>query len=350
MGACVSRKNDETAIEKSKRYKHIIINTYVGILKTKQIVPFEIIEMISAFYGEWAKDGILIIPSNQRKELRSDYCYTFHSVVICGVLTVNEWDDRQNKGGKLHIKSLADFVVERGGMINIDGKGYKGGIRAGSAGQSYNRKMDWKKYQGRNVLGGGGGARSEMRETEDESGIFVETGQLGGGGGGYGTIGTAGRGWNKENAWGFNKGKTYGDRWITELHLGSGGGASANRDYWKESEIYKYSTGGDGGGALKIECDRFQNNGQISANGGDGEVNAGGGSGGSIVIECKQFISSNNPRGFIKAVGGYGDVGGYGENGYGNGGFGRIRITSPSKIVFSMDAISPTPMCCYPLV
>ena len=108
---------------------------------------------------------------------------------------------------------------------------------------------------------------------------------------------------------------------MTILHLGSGGGDTS---------------GGNGGGALKIECVQFENNGIIEVNGGGTTHKpSGGGSGGSIFIICNEFKMNdkNIPKlCYIAAVGGRNDemdAGSLGKGG--NGGMGRIRITCRDK-------------------
>ena len=100
----------------------------------------------------------------------------------------------------------------------------------------------------------------------------------------------------------------YGDKELTVLHLGSGGGGEYPDGY--------------GGGALKVLCFGtiiFKTNSKISCDGGDGFLWSGGGSGGSIHI----VVNNNNnikwsASSSISSIGGKGGVG--------NGGVGRIRI------------------------
>ncbi|MFZ0035462.1 MAG: hypothetical protein WAK60_10820, partial [Sedimentisphaerales bacterium] len=115
-----------------------------------------------------------------------------------------------------------------------------------------------------------------------------------GAGGGYGGKG------GPHNGTG---GSTYGSA-IAPVDLGSGGG---------------YSTGGKGGGAIRLNVYNLIVNGKINANGADGGIapsgnKGGGGSGGSVYITAEQLSGS----GLISANGGYGS--------YGGGGGGRITI------------------------
>ena len=114
---------------------------------------------------------------------------------------------------------------------------------------------------------------------------------------------------------------------MSVLHLGSGGGGYREK-------------GGNGGGALKIECVKFINNGQITVNGDNVKYDITGcGSGGSIFIVCDEFImNSNDPKNnIIHACGGkHKEVHGFG----GDGGDGRIRIKSLKNISIIKNCVS----------
>ena len=209
---------------------------------------------------------------------------------------------RNPNGGKLLLRSFGEFIVESGGVIDCNGKGYTGGDRWYS-GQSYLGKSALK---AREANYGGSGC------TKLYSALWC----LSSGGGGYGTKGEDGvcHTYNNQK-YEFEGlgGQTYGDKELKHLHLGSGGGGS------------KYCRGGDGGGALKIICHKFVNNGVIEVNGkkgGGATKNGGGGSGGSclIIVYGKEF---DNERGLISCVGAE-SIHQFGRGG--SGGDGRICI------------------------
>eukprot|EP01084_Bolivina_argentea_P263171 445326_1 len=291
-------ENSDDNPEKYIVNKFILIDGYIRRLRDKEIisfVPSEIIKVVCLFHGGFPT---LVIGNNETYRLPSDYLHRFTCITIepGGVLTVTPWSPRERKGGKLMIACLGTLLLRKGALITLDGKGCKGAGRK-KKGESYN------------YLGGGGGAGSGM--------------YLGGGGGGYGCSGGS---FQRQNG---NGGKAYGDKKITEMMLGSGGGG--------------WNCGGNGGGALKIRCNRFECDGVISANGQNGQkgqfglTGGGGGSGGCIFIECRTFKLKKD--GIIRANGGKG------ADGYcGNGGYGRIRIKTSSNIsAITKKQIYPDP-------
>ena len=257
---------------------------------TKLSIPKDIKLLCYSYLFIEGKDGVLILKENEKKELKSNYNYEFSIVILNedSILTVNGWDPNKKDGGTLSIKSWTDFIIDRNASIQLTGKGYLGGQEI-FTGESYRAPQS---QQGEANFGGGGG------------------GGYGGasGGGGYGTKGESGRKYD------FNGGGIYGDKYLSLLHLGSGGGGHSYR-----------KCGGNGGGALKIECNKFINYGNILVNGDHGiEDYDGCGSGGSIFIICDEFIMNKNDKknNIINAIGGI-------EKGDGgNGGDGRIRIKS----------------------
>eukprot|EP01083_Nonionella_stella_P160198 523424_1 len=241
------------------------------------------------------KDGTLTVASNETKTLKANYSYEFTSVVINsgGILTTDAWNPDTKTGGTLLIKSWTHFIVKENAQIQLNGKGYCGGRRNKWSGESYNKPSI---QSGERNFGGGGGAGHNSY----------------GGGGGYRTPGKTSTYQTNDNG-----GCTYGDAQLSILHLGSGGGSGSQK-------------GGNGGGALKIECDKFENYGKITVNGENhpSDTYAGCGSGGSIYIVCNDFVmDTNNKRdNVIHALGGVNTLQ-TGERG-GDGGDGRIRITT----------------------
>ena len=249
------------------------------------------------------------------KKLEANIVHRFDVLQISdkGILTVQGWDKETGKGGKLllHCNKL---IIENGGCINVDGKGYKGGDNTHPQGYSignnnllYGRESNELLNKSNNGGGGMGFAR------------FGHGGW--GGGGGYGTDGKCGQGVGKifyvtNNDHGIvygEGGDSYGSEKLFEVNgnnvqLGSGGGAG--------SDLIKWYNGGNGGGAIVIECEDaivIKKGAIITANGDVGDY-GGCGSGGSIYLKTPMLVNC----GKINAVGGKGQ--------YGSGGVGRIRV------------------------
>ncbi len=281
-------------------------------LSLNKFAPLDIVCVISAYSA--GKHGTLLIKQNETKTLQSDKRYEFTSVVIesNAILTVNEWvNSKVGTGGRLLIEAMTYFIIKKGGKIQLDSKGYKGGTGNGWSGGTY--QSEKPAYHRSNRPGGGGGGGWTAY----------------GGGGGYGTPGTTSTFASQE---GDNGGQTYGDETFSSgcIHLGSGGGSCTE-------------SGGNGGGALKVECVKFANYGQISVNGGRPKcVNDGGGSGGSVFIVCQEFIMDGKDQesNFIHAYGGKNlfepDATGKG----GDGGDGRIMIKCETNKSLIMECVT----------
>lgn len=179
------------------------------------------------------------------------------------------------------------FDLRAGAAINVDGKGYRGGV-IGERGHGP----------------GGGGPDG-----------------TGAGGGGHGGIG--GRGYLS------NSGPSYGIRHAPDTP-GSGGGGGGT--------AYG-GIGGNGGGAVRIEASGHARlDGTISANATEATYRAGGGSGGGIWITCGTFSGTG---GVVRAEGSRAPSHG------GGGGGGRIalQITDPAtqagmvphRVIFSAE-------------
>ena len=124
-----------------------------------------------------------------------------------------------------------------------------------------------------------------------------------GGGGGHGGYGGA----SISNALG---GGVTTDQFSEPISPGSRGGSG-----------YNQGPGGNGGGALHLECNVLQVDGKVSADGASGSADSGAGSGGAIWISTGQFKGA----GTISANGGSAD------NVGGGGGGGRIAVTFRSN-------------------
>lgn len=166
--------------------------------------------------------------------------------------------------------SSSNVIIETGGLIDVNAKGYAGGTGGGAVGDRIGNGTGKGPYNAGAGYGGKGGNASY--------------------GGGIG-------------------GSPYGSS-NAPADPGSGGGGG-NTGY-----------GGNGGGAVWIQATGGVTvNGTIRANGGIGTgTYAGGGSGGGIYIACKTFAGTN---GVIQSNGGPGGSGGWDG---GPGGGGRIAV------------------------
>ena len=258
---------------------------------------------------------------NGKMELDANSCNVigYKRIIIeqNGILSVIGWNG--NNGGKLMIKCKY-LEIKNGGMINLDGKGYRGGGKA----FQQNKRTGW---QGESISGLG----KQLCEPNNGGGgggtALPYHGSVGGGGGGHGTMGDSTHIRNVFAVLLSKGGNIYGDSHLTKLYLGSGGGSSSSTA----------GAGGNGGGMLKIECINeinIESGGTISVNGENaqsidnlwGVSGGGGGSGGSLHIITNKLVN----HGTIEALGGKGArknirSAGMCTNG-GNGGFGRIRI------------------------
>lgn len=171
-------------------------------------------------------------------------------------------------GGSVLIKAKNMFIASSA-QINANGRGY-----IAARGQNSN-----------DGYGSGGGSG---------------TGGSRAGGGGYGGAGG-------DSQFGHAGGGTYGSS-NAPIDPGSAGGCGTG------------STGGGGGGSIRIDVgDHMTVNGSLLANGGSsmGGAYSGGGSGGGIYLTCAWFLGNGN--GLLAANGGGGDSAG-------GGGGGRIAI------------------------
>eukprot|EP01084_Bolivina_argentea_P061219 111888_1 len=232
------------------------------------------------------------------------------------ILSYISKESRDFLGGRLLLKCKGNIIIEKGGKIDVDSCGYTSGTYY-TSGESC-KNMGTFNNISPNVGGGGAGLA-----------------RCGAGGGGYGTIGGHGKMTDDVKSAIEHTGKggeTYGNKYLTVLYLGSGGGGS------------ECNLGGDGGGAIYLECNKLINYGHITANGGDAMIGSGAGSGGSIHINVKDTIRMDK-NSLIQAKGGYGGKWGL----YGNGGHGRIRIDIDRKYhqmmgnIMNLKRIHPRP-------
>eukprot|EP01084_Bolivina_argentea_P160613 279673_1 len=268
------------------------------------ILPKQLQEHLTGKVGKDGKDGTLIVKKGETKILDSDYNYEFTKVEIMkgGTLSVHGWHYDTKQGGRLIIKSLTSF--SNYGKIDLNGKGYGGMLTAsindnGLNGVSIDLPSEVFHHQTDVAFGGVSSNKSMIL----------------GCGGAYGTYG--------KDLFGKDCGKLYGDKEINGLCLGMNGGEGSNREQ-----------GGNGGGAIKIECNSFINHtGEITANGYSAATNdAGCGSGGSIVVICNQDCYGT--VGKIQAIGGrsqFNKKNVCNEKNVCGGGDGRIKFVTKRK-------------------
>eukprot|EP00485_Elphidium_margaritaceum_P022836 CAMPEP_0202711290 /NCGR_PEP_ID=MMETSP1385-20130828/23125_1 /ASSEMBLY_ACC=CAM_ASM_000861 /TAXON_ID=933848 /ORGANISM="Elphidium margaritaceum" /LENGTH=291 /DNA_ID=CAMNT_0049370997 /DNA_START=34 /DNA_END=909 /DNA_ORIENTATION=- len=273
------------ALNNNLRY---LVDGYTRNLSTNSDVYADIVQSIMSLFACLIVDrprsgwrNLNILPADKKHQFamvyigRSRGIYQTQHTNEAPTLTCAEFDRDQMKGGKLRIQCLADFEIDENGGIDVTALGYEAGTGAGCTGGSY---VDGPKQQNNANHGGGGGGHS----------------------GGYGTA-----------ADGVHGGQIYGDKFLSVLHLGSGGGCNKNGHI-----------GGAGGGAIYIETYRMVNNGCITADGGSGNC-CGSGSGGSIHVVCSQFVMQDE-NAYLSAVGG--------NSRNDTPGVGRIRIECKNNI------------------
>ena len=238
----------------------------------------------------------IIIPSNTTHKLSSDTQHYLGNIILNNnaILSISAaWDGYQ--GGKLLIH-CDNLILHKNATITVSGLGYRGGDRY-EQGESYNGIGIKSKHSNRGGGGGGYGVCTNGHHNPAANG-------------GYGT-----KGWCWKTESGHNTsfgGKVYGDKELSVLYLGSGGGGA-----WG-------GKGGNGGGAIMIECEgiiRMKEGSSIIANGEIGarspylRQDGGNGSGGSIWIKCDK-LKMDKKDVWIKAMSGN-DV---------EYGLGRIRV------------------------
>eukprot|EP01084_Bolivina_argentea_P185376 319667_1 len=236
----------------------------------------------------YGNDGILTIKANKTHILRSDQLYKFESIVLKkkAILTVDIWKTKaklqeytnmDGKGGILLLKVSGNIVMNEGSKITVKACGYPGGF-------------------GKGVKGGKG------MGINDSGGEHGE--------------------WTSATG-GLYKSKELGDEKMgNKLVLGSGGGGIT-------STANRFFPGGNGGGILKIECNKliFKGNGCVLSASGATSIHGAGGSGGVLWLKCIGFNCNGNYLKQCKIInkGGKGDGDEYSE-GKENAEDGVVRI------------------------
>lgn len=205
-----------------------------------------------------------------------------------GVVTLDQPFKAKAAANRVRIDCAGKLTIEAGGAINVDGKGYSGGIG---------------------------------RAKDDDA----TSAGFGPGAGGYPKV------------WGASPGGSHGGKGGTKSAVAVYDSAEAPEEPGSGGGSGNGVGGGHGGGAIHITAGQVVADGSISASGSNGLTNTygGGGSGGSIFIRCETLTG----RGTVSAEGGAGSI--YG----GGGGGGRIaviystkaqeRLAQPSAVQFS---------------
>eukprot|EP01084_Bolivina_argentea_P241513 405425_1 len=205
-------------------------------------VPFDITDVIESFVFEH-----LLIHNGKTMQFygkESQQTYFCKSITIQqnGILTVEKWNGKI--GGALYLYCVNDIILHTNAQINVNGRGYKGST-------SYE-------------MGEGPGGGRVMTDASYAVQIPSVIPSIHGG-------------------------TVYGDKELTKLWLGSGGGI--------DDESWTDMKGGNGGGIISI-CSYgniiMKEYSTITANGIKPRSCAGSGSGGSILIECNKLDMAEN--------------------------------------------------------
>lgn len=209
--------------------------------------------------------------------------------------------------GMLHIRANR-IIVESDGMIDGTGSGHPGKMGMPGEGMGGGQVNGTSPGGGGAYFGGGGDGTTQAPDCGGPFGL---------GGPPYGTPAILG--------------------------IGSAGGSSS-------STPNTGAVGGNGGGGIWLEAARIELNGQIVANGANGNVlsgiGAGGGAGGHVILDA--FVIDWLPKAKITANGGAGGIGTMGVGGSGGGGIVRIHastVSSPPMGVIEVNG-GPSPMGC----
>ncbi len=302
-----------------------------GTATCDAVVPFEI-DLGDGHDGALMVDGEVVLEAGRRYE------FTAVTVLAGGTLTVEPWDGEV--GGVADVVVSGRFVVERGGVVDVSGRGYRGG--AANPKQVLGYENQWTNdggttgYHGEGPGGGGGGWAAPQQTVGA------------GGGGGHGAAGAAGVPCGQDDrgnysVWDVNDevarpipnqlprfssgGEAYADAEVAELLPGSGGGSGGNNYDGGANGVG--GAGGHGGGAIRVAAQEIRIEGTLLADGTNAEPGVGGnyvgggggGSGGAIHLVGLLVVND----GEVRAAGGAGADGTNGSNG-GAGAVGRIRV------------------------
>jgi hypothetical protein len=184
---------------------------------------------------------------------------------------------------RVDVTTSGDFTVTSSGTINLDGKGYRGGISGSVHGQGPGAGLGAASTGGSTggSYGGIGGTGSTALAVSTSYGSVQEPDDLGSGGGGVGAnLGGNGGGAIKLIIGGaLAQGGTFSVNGTNGVNLGS-----------------VVATAGGAGGSVWIDADTITGSGTIRANGGNGYDNSssdgGGGGGGRIALHYISYADS----------------------------------------------------------
>ncbi|XP_078490762.1 uncharacterized protein LOC144742487 [Ciona intestinalis] len=222
-----------------------------------------------------SKSSIKMLPDNLLKE--------GDNVNVAAEISVNKLVIKSLgslEGRRLHISSTVDVQVEDGGVITVDGMGYKQGEGRGSS------KSDSYRYNG-GSHGGTGGLVSNGIIYEDNDTYSAPINFGSGGGGRFGS--------NGGGAIHIQTATLYNDGLITSS------GATA-------VDSNRQGAGGGAGGSIWIQVETLGGLGIYKANGGKGDTTTSGGGGGGIISIVYTTLSTEVVLGQFTAYPGQGYV------------------------------------------
>jgi hypothetical protein len=217
------------------------------------------------------------------------------SAIADGTTNLVDYTYQSNISSGLNLAVTGDVIVQPGGSINADFKGYGAGLGPG-AGNSSGSPLSG----GGASHGGNGGLNAGISSISAAYDSIQQPVGIGSGGG-TGFAGSGGTGGGAVNL-------------VVAGTLRNDGLISANGGDGTNGR-----SGGGSGGSVWLAANAFAGAGAISANGGNGEPTKGGGGGGGRIA---LIYSQNNFSGQISARGG---------SGYGAGGAGTIYTRTSTQ-------------------
>jgi hypothetical protein len=284
----------------------------MSILFMSNIYGIDIVETFPIGPDNFTYDGEDIVVTGSGQLIISG-THNFNSIHVMSGGQITHYP-----GEEVDLIVAGDVVIDAGGQIDVNGKGY---INEQGPGAGTGDRTDSNGGGGGGAYGGNGGNPESPYAGGIAYGSITEPVDLGSGGGdGYAGIGGYGGGRIKIIAGGTftNNGSISAD------------GVSGSYDY-------RGASGGGSGGSIWIDSGTFAGSGLISANGGRGyevtEQDSGGGGGGRIAI----YYDSSTYAGSTTAYGGI-------SHAYRGGGAGTIytKGTSDTYGTLMMDNNSNT--------
>ncbi|AQQ72307.1 hypothetical protein SMSP2_02690 [Limihaloglobus sulfuriphilus] len=251
----------------------------ISILFISNLYGIDIVETFPIGPDNFTYDGEDIVVTGSGQLIISG-THNFNSIHVMSGGQITHYP-----GEEVDLIVAGDVVIDAGGLINVNGKGY---INEQGPGAGTGDRTDSNGGGGGGAYGGNGGNPESPYAGGIAYGSITEPSDLGSGGGdGYAGIGGAGGGRIKIIAGGtFTNNGTISANGIDGKSHGYG------------------ASGGGAGGSIWLGAAAFTGNGLISANGGRGyevsEQDSGGGGGGRIAI----YYDSSTYAGSTTAYGG----------------------------------------------